>query len=194
MILRALNSECLNSQQHKLIEAIQSMFKPNWCCQEDNCYDKVMDEIVRSLILQRQSMEEYTGCWRINFCLEHTISNWYEPLMDKNGIMVSVEVDKALRLQILLGNLGEPAKMHLIHKHKLMLSEEIEETSDETGSSLNQLSEFTAFDKYFQWLRASGIPYDTIFMKRFGLYELYPTKDQTSWCSARHSLLKLFGS
>ena len=101
MILRALNSECLNSQQHKLIEAIQSMFKPNWCCQEDNCYDKVMDEIVRSLILQRQSMEEYTGCWRINFSLEHTISNWYEPLMDKNGIMVSVEVDKALRLQIL---------------------------------------------------------------------------------------------
>jgi hypothetical protein len=189
MILRALSSECLNNQQHRLIEAIQSMFRPNGCCQADNCYDKVMDEVVRSLILQRQSMEGYTGCWRTGFCMEHTIANWYEALVDKNGIMVFVEVDKALRLQILLGNLGEPAQMHLIHKHKLMLSEEIVETSDEAGRPLDQFSEFTAFDKYFQWLRAAGIPYNTIFIKRLGLYELYPTKGPTGWCSARQDRL-----
>ena len=33
MTLRALSSKCLNSQQHRMIEGIQSMFKSNWCCQ-----------------------------------------------------------------------------------------------------------------------------------------------------------------
>jgi hypothetical protein len=106
MILRALSSEYLNSQQHRTIEGIQSMFKPNWCCHADACYDKVRDETMRLIILQRQSMEGYTGRWRVAFCLEHQILNWYEPLIKKNGSTVPVEVDRGLRLKILLGNLG----------------------------------------------------------------------------------------
>jgi hypothetical protein len=96
-ILLALNSECLNSQQHNMIEEIQSMFKPNWCCHAHTCYDKVRNETMRLIIIQRQSMEGYTGRWRVAFCLEgleHQILNWYEQLIDKNGSTVPVEVDR----------------------------------------------------------------------------------------------------
>jgi hypothetical protein len=52
------------------------------------------------------------------------------------------------------------------------------------------MREYAAFDKYFQWLRAAGIPYDNIFIEKLGLYELFPMKEPKIWCSERQDRLK----
>jgi hypothetical protein len=64
-----------------------------------------------------------------------------------------------------------------------MLSNDVDMTGDEAGHSMNQMREYIAFDKYFQWLRSARIPYDNIFTEKLGLYDLFPMDEQKIWCS-----------